>query len=106
MRARAAAARRRRSHRPATCLRCAPWSGRFRPAAAVNRDRLHGSHRARRTAMQPVQLSLMPDQVPAPPPVVIDQLPEAEVGEAVRQLSRLIARAATAPAPGTEAGEE
>jgi hypothetical protein len=56
--------------------------------------------------MQPVQLSLMPDQVPAPPPVVIAQLPEAEVSEAVRQLASLIARAASALAPGTEAGDE
>ena len=56
--------------------------------------------------MQPVQLSLMPDQVPAPPPVVIAQLPEAEASEAVRQLSRLIARTASAPAPGTRAGDE
>ena len=58
--------------------------------------------------MQPVQLSLMPDQVPAPPPAVIAQLPEAEAGEMVRQLARLIARAAglPAPAPGKGAGDE
>jgi hypothetical protein len=56
--------------------------------------------------MQPVQLSLLPDQVPAPPPVVIAQLPEAEVGAAVRQLARLIARTASAPVPGTGAGDE
>ncbi len=56
--------------------------------------------------MQPVQLSLMPDQVPAPPPVVIAQLPEAEAGAVVRQLARLIARTASAPVPGTGAGDE
>src|SRR6266700_4564541 len=107
MRAQAPATQRRRSHRPATCLRCAPWSGRFRPAAMVNRDRLHGSHRARRTAMQPVQLSLLPDQVPAPPPAVIARLPEADVGEAVRVLAALIARMAgpPVPAPGRGAGD-
>jgi hypothetical protein len=56
--------------------------------------------------MQPVQLSLMPDQVPAPPPVVIAQLPEAEVGAVVRQLARLIARTASAPVPVPGAGDE
>src|SRR6266436_8549457 len=98
----------RRSHRPATCSGCAPWFRRFRPGVAVDRDRLHGSRRARRTAMQPVQLSLLPDQVPAPPPAVIAQLPEAEVAEAVRILAGLIARTAAppSPAPGTGAGDE
>ena len=41
--------------------------------------------------MQPAQLSLLPDQVPAPPPAVIARLPEAEVGEAIRVLAALIA---------------
>lgn len=58
--------------------------------------------------MQPAQLSLMPDQVPAPPPALVAQLPEAEVEEAVRILAGLIARLASpsAPAPGKEAGDE
>ncbi len=58
--------------------------------------------------MQPVQLSLLPDQVPAPPPSLTAQLPEAEVGEAVRILAGLIARTAGLPAlaPGAEAGDE
>ena len=74
----------------------------------MNRDRLQGSHRARRTAMQPVQLSLLPDQVPAPPPTVIARLPEADVGEAVRVLAALIASMAgpPVPAPGKGAGDE
>ena len=32
--------------------------------------------------MQPAQLSLLPDQVPAPPPAVIARLSEANTGEA------------------------
>ena len=44
--------------------------------------------------MQPVQLSLLPDQVPAPPPALIARLPEAEVGEAIRVLAALIAKMA------------
>jgi hypothetical protein len=58
--------------------------------------------------MQPVQLSLLPDQVPAPPPIVIARLPGAEVGAAIRVLAALIARMADppVPAPGKEAGDE
>jgi hypothetical protein len=58
--------------------------------------------------MQPVQLSLLPDQVPAPPPAVIARLPEADVSEAVRVLAALIARMAgpPVPAPGKGAGDE
>ncbi|HZD73575.1 MAG TPA: hypothetical protein VE776_06775 [Actinomycetota bacterium] len=58
--------------------------------------------------MQPTQLSLLPDQVPAPPLAVIAQLPEAEVAEAVRVLAGLIARTAGPPAaaPGKEAADE
>ena len=46
--------------------------------------------------MQPAQLSLMPDQVPAPLPDVIVQLPEEDLVAAVAELARLIAKAATA----------
>ncbi len=48
--------------------------------------------------MQPVQLSLMPDQLPAPPPVVVGQLPEPQRDEAIRMLAQLIAKAAAATA--------
>ncbi len=58
--------------------------------------------------MQPTQLSLLPDQVPAPPPAVIAQLPQAQVAEAVRILAGLIARTAGPPAAaaGRAAGDE
>jgi len=58
--------------------------------------------------MQPAQLSLLPDQVPAPPPAVTAQLPEAQVAEAVRVLAGLIARTAGPPAaaPGKGAADE
>lgn len=42
--------------------------------------------------MQPVQLSLLPDQVPAPPPALIGQLPRNDVAAAVALLAALIAR--------------
>ena len=54
--------------------------------------------------MQPVQLSLLPDQVPAPPPDLIGQLPEDNVAAAVALLAALIARAQAPAAP--EAGDE
>ena len=41
--------------------------------------------------MQPVQLSLLPEEVPAPLPELLGQLPEEKVTEAVTQLTRLIA---------------
>ena len=58
--------------------------------------------------MQPVQLSLLPDQVPAPPPAVIARLPEADVGEAVQVLAALIAKMAgpRVPVPGKGACDE
>ena len=58
--------------------------------------------------MQPVQLSLLPDQVPAPPQAVIVRLPETDVAEAVRVLAALIAKMAgpPVPAPGKGAGDE
>ena len=49
--------------------------------------------------MQPVQLSLLPDQVPAPPPALIGHLPAVQVEAALMLLARLIAKAA-----GTAAG--
>jgi hypothetical protein len=48
--------------------------------------------------VQPTQLSLLPDQVPVPPPTLLAQLPEQQVAAAIGLLARLIAGAA---APGT-----
>ena len=46
--------------------------------------------------MQPVQLSLLPDQVPAPPsPALLGLIPEADVAAAVALLAAMIARAGT-----------
>ena len=59
--------------------------------------------------MQPAQLSLLPEQVPAPAPMVFVELPSQEVTTAIRLLARLIAASAVpalaAPA-GTGAGDE
>lgn len=44
--------------------------------------------------MQPAQLSLLPTQFPAPPEVVLAQLPELDVADAIRLLAHLIAKAA------------
>jgi hypothetical protein len=44
--------------------------------------------------VQPAQLSLLPDQVPAPPPQLLAQLPAPQVAAAVAMLAALIARAA------------
>jgi hypothetical protein len=41
--------------------------------------------------VQPVQLSLIPQEVPAPPAQVLGQLPDPDVGMAVSLLARLIA---------------
>jgi hypothetical protein len=54
--------------------------------------------------MQPAQLSLLPDQVPAPPTELLAQLPEPEVAAAIAELARLIANAARATSG--EAGDE
>jgi hypothetical protein len=44
--------------------------------------------------VQPVQLSLLPDLVPAPPVMLLAQLPDVHVAAAVVVLAGLIARAA------------
>jgi hypothetical protein len=54
--------------------------------------------------MQPVQLSLLPGQLPPPPNELIGQLPPCQLQEAVTQLSRLIAKMVAANAG--EAGDE
>ncbi len=55
--------------------------------------------------MQPVQLSLLPDQVPAPPPVLTGHLPAVQVEAASVLLARLIVKAA-GMAAGAEDGDE
>ena len=54
--------------------------------------------------MQPVQLSLLPDQVPAPAVMLLAQLPGAHVAAAVMLLAGLIARAAAPEAAAPQAG--
>ena len=44
--------------------------------------------------MQPAQLSLLPDQVPAPPPVLLAQLPGPPVAAAIAVLTGLIQKMA------------
>jgi hypothetical protein len=44
--------------------------------------------------MQPVQLSLLPDLAPAPPPAAAAQLPPPQLQAALAHLAALIARAA------------
>ena len=45
--------------------------------------------------MQPAQLSLLPDQVPALPKALLAQLPECQVAAAITVLAGLIAKTAT-----------
>jgi len=52
--------------------------------------------------VQPVQLSLLPDQVPAPLPELASRLPEEEVTKAVARLAGLIARMQAARKAGDE----
>ena len=67
-------------------------------------DRLQGCHRARRTPVQPVQLSLIPDPLPTPIPdplpapavPMVEQLPADAVGAAMTLLATVIAKAAAA----------
>lgn len=54
--------------------------------------------------MQPTQLSLLPDQVPAPPTQILDELPGPDVAVALEMLARLIAQAAC-PRPGDRTGD-
>ena len=55
--------------------------------------------------MQPAQLSLLPDQVPALPPQLLAQLPAPQVAAALAMLAGLIARAAV-PARTEAGGDE
>jgi hypothetical protein len=85
-----------------TCWACRCWFRLFAPGAAMTGSRLHETHLPRRTIVQPVQLSLLPDQVPAPPPELIGQLPGSQVETATTLLAGLIARAAVAAGAGDE----
>jgi hypothetical protein len=55
--------------------------------------------------VQPGQLSLLPDQIPPPAPMVLAHLPEADVAEAISLLGALIAKASTST-PGARAEAE
>jgi hypothetical protein len=70
--------------------------------SATNGSRLRESHLPGRTIVQPVQLSLLPEEVPAPLPELTGQLPEEEVNEAVALLAGLIARTRAAREAGGE----
>lgn len=52
--------------------------------------------------MEPVQLSLLATEVPAPPNQVAAELPPDDVAEAVQLLARLIVKAATQGVCGDE----
>lgn len=55
--------------------------------------------------MQPVQLSLIPDQVPEPPRALIVELPAQHVAAAVAVLAHLIAKSVNPALPATAAPE-
>jgi hypothetical protein len=52
--------------------------------------------------MQPAQLSLLPTQFPTPPEIVLAELPEAGINEAITLLARLIAKAVAGGGVGTD----
>ena len=76
-----------------TCWACLCWFRLFPPAAPAAGSRLHENRLPGRMIVQPVQLSLLPDQVPAPLPELTGQLPGPQVEAAVTLLAGLIARA-------------
>jgi hypothetical protein len=47
--------------------------------------------------VQPAQLSLLSDHVPAPPPTLVAQLPPSQVAAAITLLASLIAKACLPP---------
>ncbi len=49
--------------------------------------------------MHPAQLSLLPDQVPAPAPMLLAELAEEDVAEAISLLGCLIAKASLTARP-------
>lgn len=56
--------------------------------------------------MQPVQLSLADEQMSAPPPAVLEYLPEADLAVAVALLAGVIAKASGRPVAAQEDGDE
>jgi hypothetical protein len=52
--------------------------------------------------VQPTQLSLLPDQVPAPPPDLLARLPGPQVTAAIMALASLIAKAGQPGVTGDE----
>src|SRR4051812_12383224 len=110
-----------RRHPSATVLAASRLSGRWRICCVSARwsptcgDRLQGCHRARRTPMQPVQLSLIPDPVQAPitgaaltvelTPMV-EQLPAEAVATAIALLANVIAKSAAATTGSQVARDE
>jgi len=85
-----------------TCWLRLCWFRRFPPVTGMSTSRLHESHRPRRTIVQPVQLSLLPDQVPAPPPDLLARLPGSQVTAAIMALAGLIAKAGQPGVTGDE----
>ena len=55
--------------------------------------------------MQPTQLSLLPEQIPAPVPELIGQFPVPQVEAAMALLALLITRAAAGAAGAEATGE-
>ena len=55
--------------------------------------------------MQPIQLSLLPEQIPAPVPDLIGGFPAPQVEAAMALLALLIAKAAAGAAGTGDAGE-
>ena len=89
-----------------TCWACPCWFRRLVLAAGRTGSRLHETHLPRRMIVQPVQLSLLPDQVTAPLPDLIGQFPGQQLEEAIALLAALIAKAAGTAAAEAEAGDE
>src|SRR5262249_3734186 len=97
--------RRRRWERWRACWRRARWWLAWPGGGMGSGDRLHASHRPRRTPMQPVQLSLIPDPHPAAPETLAGRLPADAVAAAITLLAGVIAK--TAIPEGMEvAGDE
>ncbi|HEX8005598.1 MAG TPA: hypothetical protein VF482_04125, partial [Trebonia sp.] len=76
------------------------------PATPTAGSRLHENHLPGRIIVQPVQLSLLPEEVPAPLPDLIGQLPADDTAAAVELLAALIARCRAAVTPPQGAGDE
>jgi len=74
----------------AVCALVAAFSARNRD----DREQAARTHLPGRMIVQPVQLSLLPEEVPAPPVTLIAQLPQTHLATALVLLAGLIARAA------------